>query len=566
MAGVFTHFQTLDAISQALPPQQRSLIETHPEYASFGSIGPDYLYFYKNDWGPLGAAGGVFFSLLDDMREILDVYNSTVSALENINDWLSGGASGDLQRNVDLIKAAVLSRVADLITKNVDFFEEFRPPISDRPDKGEIRNWWWADIAHQHRAMDFTRHLWSTSASDPRLRAYSLGFLSHVATDVVSHPYINLISGGPYRNHWRRHNLIERVYDTHFWALRMSGQEVTDSKCHRRIHFPSAAPARPDIPSELCQYLANAYANVYGSLNIASGIPNAQDIRQMYIVYYRYIQGATDLSSLNQPRPPEDFDWFDLDDWIQQKFNDVMARQPNFGRLPAINILDPRSWKAFLAALITYIIWLAELAAMIATLIPAAIARVSSVAVRYLLWQLSRVLHQLYDSARVALVISGYSHPTTQDVNMYFNSLVKPNLNFFLEKNFPHLHVTNAEQTYHLVHPIHVQPARDIRETPGVPLMQGDRAVLSDVDAVFFGSSGTALPSQLFTVCGGSTLPYISVTDLGVALIGKFYLDGGANLPNMNLDGDRGYGWPTWSAASNRPWSSLSDFDLCPAL
>jgi len=49
-------------------------------------------------------------------------------------------------------------------------------------------------------------------------------------------------------------------------------------------------------------------------------------------------------------------------------------------------------------------------------------------------------------------------------------------------------------------------------------------------------------------------------------LIGKFYLDGGANLPNMNLDGDRGYGWPTWSAASNRPWSSLSDFDLCPAL
>ena len=283
MAGVFTHFQTLDAITQSLPPGLRATADEHPPFANFGSVGPDYLYFWKNDWGVAGQAGGLFFSLLDDLREVHDVYNSVVTAQENISNWLSGGATGVVKKDVDLIAATITNRIAEMVTKQVDLFETFRPPIADHPEKSEIRNWWWADIAHQHKTVDFSRYIWKHSAGNPELRSYAIGYLSHVATDIVSHPYINLLSGGPYRNHWRRHNLIERVYDTHFWGMR-TGEELTESKAHRRIHFPSVVSDRPDIPENLCRFLAGAYEDTYGSMGIVSGIPSSDDIRAMYLV------------------------------------------------------------------------------------------------------------------------------------------------------------------------------------------------------------------------------------------------------------------------------------------
>ena len=287
------------------------------------------------------------------------------------------------------------------------------------------------------------------------------------------------------------------------------------------------------------------------------------------LFYYKYVQGITDLTLLNQPKPPEDFDWFDLDRWILDEFDNVLSRQPNLGRLPTIRTDDVRSWKAFLAGLIAYIVWLAELATMIATLIEASIARLATTPVRYLLWQLSRVLYQLYDSARTTLVISGFVHPTRDHVRKYFQNLTNPNPNFYFEFNSPYLHVVNEEQTYHLVHPKDVpMPGREKHEGPTTKMMGVDsQPNFQNVDTIFFDVSGVPLPPQLYGLCFNTgDLPFITVADLGIALVRQFELDGGLDLPNMNMDGDRGFGWLTWVASNPRPWNDMAAFEFCSPL
>jgi hypothetical protein len=37
--------------------------------------------------------------------------------------------------------------------------------------------------------------------------------MTHLATDVTGHAFVNQISGGPFRTHWQRHHLVENHLD-----------------------------------------------------------------------------------------------------------------------------------------------------------------------------------------------------------------------------------------------------------------------------------------------------------------------------------------------------------------
>src|SRR5947209_15501047 len=45
--------------------------------------------------------------------------------------------------------------------------------------------------------------------------AFALGWMSHLATDVAGHCFVNEKCGGPYRLHWQRHHLIENRSEEH---------------------------------------------------------------------------------------------------------------------------------------------------------------------------------------------------------------------------------------------------------------------------------------------------------------------------------------------------------------
>ena len=64
--------------------------------------------------------------------------------------------------------------------------------------------------------------------------------MSHCATDVTGHPYTNAKSGGPYRDHWQRHHLVENHMDSENYVARHPGSlyaEYGTSALHFRLAF-----------------------------------------------------------------------------------------------------------------------------------------------------------------------------------------------------------------------------------------------------------------------------------------------------------------------------------------
>ena len=94
------------------------------------------------------------------------------------------------------------------------FFEPIR-----QQDKA-LTEWYWADILHYLVVLgQFAANLVSAAkeTENPNLIAYAYGYLTHYATDVVGHPYVNQITGGPWRSLWQRHHLVENFIDAYVW-------------------------------------------------------------------------------------------------------------------------------------------------------------------------------------------------------------------------------------------------------------------------------------------------------------------------------------------------------------
>lgn len=184
----------------------------------------------------------------------------------------------------------------------MDLFEEFTPPISKDASVSKVNDWWLADLAHQRRTVDFSRSLWDHSRGNPRLEAYTLGYLTHVGGDASGHPLVNMIVGGPCRTQWRRHGLIEKAQDTHYWN-KYRGQRVSDSHAHKLIEMekPSSPTLLPDMPEDLIDLISNAINKNYSEFNLKNGLPDRDSINNMYRLYYRYLRSSSTLGGVNMP-------------------------------------------------------------------------------------------------------------------------------------------------------------------------------------------------------------------------------------------------------------------------
>ena len=78
--------------------------------------------------------------------------------------------------------------------------------------RGE-NEWWWFDAMHYRKTGKLAKRLLDATPPDSPLHLYAIGYLTHVAADTVGHPYVNAISGGPYRSHAQRHKASENYQD-----------------------------------------------------------------------------------------------------------------------------------------------------------------------------------------------------------------------------------------------------------------------------------------------------------------------------------------------------------------
>jgi hypothetical protein len=560
MPGTFTHLGVLDAVVRPLlPPSVRTLVEDHSEYAAWGAVGPDYLYFYAKDWGVIGHMSDVAFEMYDALEEVLRFFQQIGDTIGRVQDWLTGGLFASLRDAAEALMILIKQLFAKFVTSQVDFFSLYQPPIHGNATTAGVDSWWWADLAHHRETLSYARWLWN-NAQLPEHKAYSVGYLSHIGTDLIGHPYVNLLTGGPYRMHWRRHGFIERILDTYLWTHWYQAN-LASSHAYKRVNFGSSG----DLPDALANYLARGLATTFAPYQMKSGIPDATAIQRMYRLTRRWLRSSTATGGMNLPSPP-DFDWYDLPDYVRDHLRAVIAARPSVSSPPLSSPTNLRQWKRFFRSLFLFCLWTLEAAVTIVSLPWAIVNRLATAPARYLLWLSQKLVYELSSKLRLAMVVGGFVHPEDWQVGAFFLPVVEPSN--FHTRPYPYERVTNGDQTYHLAHPAaqsgraELPPTWATTSLNSVPPQQLSRFLFNEVhtpagigglaDACALaraGHLGSLGDAQVATVPGAC-----------LQIIKEFVRTDGAHLPNWNLDGDRGYGWPVWRVDSDEPWDSTTDF------
>jgi hypothetical protein len=175
------------------------------------------LYF-----NPLGAIYSVLFSslvvpvwpILDNITDFFNKLEVIVQNQDEIGLAEIIGQLSDFQNMSNSLKSLPSSLqllqvvVGAIITQGpwMEMNQSFPPPstiIADR--RYEFLRW--------HKTGEFAQNLLSNATTDSQ-KAYAFGWMCHVSTSVTSEPFINNITGGPYRTHWWRNRLAGNYVDS----------------------------------------------------------------------------------------------------------------------------------------------------------------------------------------------------------------------------------------------------------------------------------------------------------------------------------------------------------------
>jgi len=83
-----------------------------------------------------------------------------------------------------------------------------------------------SEFLRWHKTGEFARNLLQASASDHQ-KAFALGWLCHIASSVTGEPFINNITGGPYRTHWWCNRFISNWVDAWTSGFYQSNAHMT---------------------------------------------------------------------------------------------------------------------------------------------------------------------------------------------------------------------------------------------------------------------------------------------------------------------------------------------------
>ena len=165
-------------------------------------------------------------------KDFLQAWNATigpiVSAANSALDDVTGGlvsAAGDA---IDAYVAAIKQVVLQQLTTFADIFSWFSLKMRQGWDE---QSFVWSDMLHYRRTTEMARNLLAEAdrqfgedgdaVKRDQFRAFALGWICHVGTDVVAHSFVNEQAGGPFRTHWQRHHLVENHIDA--WNYRQAG-------------------------------------------------------------------------------------------------------------------------------------------------------------------------------------------------------------------------------------------------------------------------------------------------------------------------------------------------------
>ena len=508
--------------------------------------------------------------------------NQDQNAIKDLNNAVQ--QVGDQLKQFPLIFKGVTTLVMDLVAIPPSIQStnpQAKPWLPQANRLFEFLRW--------HHTDQFAGALNSLADTDDK-RAYAYGYLCHVAASVTGEPFINNITGGPYRAHWWRNRFVSNYVDA--WIFGRYETPATLSGDTPSIPYPDW--------KNICTANQQDGFNVANLADAAGAIPDAvkavasgqlgslpgqfpQDLAD-------YIQAAIDSVYPASSRPTG----FGSDT-IEQAFVGLFAvvwfMTAGFG---------PSSWSASdlgdpPSACPTTPSWVTDHGSPPS---PQSGPSVTDVLVG-IIYAICALIDFLFGSWEdgVALIKNAVSHvgPQTDwdqlQCNIYWSrwillnegtAAVKALINLALAYPAPGmLGTVDANGVTHpAVDPTGSNPvpltqshASAVVSAPTYPhRMDTSVANLADLDFTTFPVSALEIPATMdFPAAGVYADTVIDGSGLqnGGMLAGdvfpsanQFFGDARSNagqllsvngqgLPGFNLDADRGYGWKTWTAAVN---------------
>ena len=466
-----------------------AIATANPTYVALGSIGPD-IFFLLPDFKP--PVGNMLWKLANQIRELYTAWDDTFlgpweSAMGPVGDSLSdetNALTGGLQATIEGIATQATHLIEDFILKLIlqqyDFFGLLSSGV---PAGFDEQTFFWSDMLHYRQTYRFGAVLWqrATAIADPVLRgqcqAFALGWMSHLATDVTGHAFVNEKAGGPYRLHWQRHHLVENHMDALVYNTEHGSQTTYDQMANSALHLwlafnpdgtsrvdafaPEPNPPYPtgdhsadivgrhavwdvdsDMPDGLAQFVSDALKAVFvparttantgmvaccptiistldSRVPIATGgFAEKDDITGAYWWLYHYVKWTTtDFYKIRRPTPPD------------------VAVIPSFPQTPGSGDSDPGPgasssnsiWDdilAFLLALLSWSEWLLEVIAWPAAVVAGIIGGTITYPLRWALYEAIELpLYNLWLGLHTYLAMTGYVMPMPGEINMGLNTL-----------------------------------------------------------------------------------------------------------------------------------------------
>ena len=491
MPGPYIHMNAMRATAQALSrgkftpvrsqrinpdwtgadtAQLAQIMLRHPNFASLGAIGPDLFFFLPDfrDEGPLPLSS-VLVNVLHYLLKIYDALDPYITKYEHYlgpisedtaeeMSRLTGGLSETVGNIAGELSGILIAALEDFVIQQGDIFEFFSLGLNKGFDEQAFL---WSDMLHYRRTGQFGRELWNQAAKfeseDQRdkARAYALGYMTHVATDVTGHAFVNAISGGPFRLHWQRHHLVENHMDALRYLHDPSGPahgdqypQLTESALYYDIAFAEnggGAVPRPNYPTgntlrenwtrrrlldldskladPIGELLYNTLTEVYYRdgkhpriLREDDGKPSAQLIEETYRLLFTFLKITTvDGFSHEPPAPPELFPNLQF-----PTMSDPQDAAPGPGGGGGgggdgnwwDDVLD------FILSVIKTLLYIVEVAIYLATLPWAILADLVTYPLRLgAYYALELPLFHLLKHFRAVLVMSGYLVPMKDEIS-----------------------------------------------------------------------------------------------------------------------------------------------------
>jgi hypothetical protein len=553
----------------------------------FGCQGPDPLFFNSKDVHPY-------------VREIVRVYLDVVDFNEEIKRKIRDAIPQHL------LDAATTLEAADDVARRSVLLEEIEQGLRDvRNTLGMLAlrleagakdfllgnwvfsllthpkqtvgmyappKWWWFDTLHYRRTGAYATRLLQNARPDSPEMAYAIGYLTHFAADTVGHPYVNMISGGPFRTHGQRHKLVENHQDVFAWSAANRNQEFIESRLADAYVIGGSKTA---LPRELNELILKTLHEVYVAPGYAYCAPmNSSDLDDTYRLWLKWFAATTNAIDLPKPVP------YSLTRELQEgweRFADTMgdmatavthAARGARGIWDIVKLLATAAVAAVLAAI------------AIADYLLGTLATLGAAPIRHLLALAYEDLYNSFQWFHQALALKGLAFPFNRQLTHHaVQHVLNPGRSdstgasaYSIRNEYPYkkFNPPGLAEERHLVYP------RGYGSNPD-DMMERSRCTVAPDS--YFGSDLfhyiEGVPefdtvdvefyqfAKSFTESSGTSMSPVAIEDrfrtlalrgrrggLGSAVTFSRFLLGqflqGESIPDFNLDGDRGYAFQCW--------------------